>query len=104
MALPKLSAAEKKEALEKAQVMRRKRSELRAALKKGKVDFGQILDGEDEVTARMRVAYLLKSLPRVGKVKAQKIMEEIGIDESRRVQGLGKRQKEALLAKLGGKG
>ncbi len=103
MALPKLTAGEKKEALEKAQVMRRRRSELRTALKKGKVEFGKILNGEDEVTSRMRVAYLLKSLPRVGKVKAQKIMEEIGIDESRRVQGLGKRQKEALLEKLGGK-
>jgi len=31
-------------------------------------------------------------------VKASKIMSEIGINESRRVQGLGKRQKEALLA------
>jgi ATP-dependent Clp protease adapter protein ClpS len=100
MALPTLSAEEKREALEKAQVMRKKRSEIRTALKKGEIDFGKILEGEDEVTARMRVAYLLRSLPRVGKVKAQKIMEEIGIDESRRVQGLGKRQKEALLAKL----
>jgi hypothetical protein len=27
-------------------------------------------------------------------------MEEIGIDESRRVQGLGVRQKEALLKRL----
>ncbi|NPV71670.1 MAG: integration host factor [Firmicutes bacterium] len=103
MALPELTAKEKKAALEKAQVMRKKRSELRAALKKGTVDFGKVLDGDDEITARMRVAYLLKSLPRVGKVKAQKIMEEVGIDESRRVQGLGKRQKEALLARLGKK-
>jgi len=28
-------------------------------------------------------------------------MEEIGIDESRRVQGLGARQKAELLARLG---
>jgi len=101
MALPKLSQKEKKEALEKAQKMRRERSVLRTQLKKGEVDFSRILDGADEVTARMRVAYLLRSLPRVGKVKAQRIMEEIGIDEARRVQGLGKRQKEALLARLG---
>ncbi len=101
MALPKLSPKEKREALEKAQRMRRERSLLRARLKKGEVDFSTILDGENEVTARMRVAYLLRSLPRIGKVKAQRMMEEIGIDEARRVQGLGKRQKEALLARLG---
>jgi len=100
MALPTLSQAEKKEALEKAQKMRRERSVLRTQLKKGEVDFARILDAEDEVTSRMRVAYLLRSLPRVGKVKAQRIMEEVGIDEARRVQGLGKRQKEALLARL----
>jgi len=101
LALPKLSPKEKREALEKAQRMRRERSLLRARLKKGEVDFSTILDGENEVTARMRVAYLLRSLPRIGKVKAQRMMEEIGIDEARRVQGLGKRQKEALLARLG---
>ncbi len=54
----------------------------------------------DEVMGKMRVAYLLASLPRVGKTTARKVMEEIGIDESRRVQGLGKRQKEALLARF----
>jgi ribosomal protein S13 len=45
----------------------------------------------------------LESLPRIGKVRARQIMEEIGIDENRRVQGLGVRQKEALLNKLGNK-
>jgi hypothetical protein len=103
MALPNLSQEEKKSALAKAQEMRRARSQLRERLKKGDLDFSQVLAAEDEVTARMRVAYLLRSLPRVGKVKAQRIMDEIGIDEKRRVQGLGKRQKEALLARLGGR-
>ena len=32
---------------------------------------------------------LLESLPGVGKVKARKIMEDIGIADNRRVQGLG---------------
>jgi len=103
VALPNLTQEAKKHALAKAQEMRRARSKLREQLKKGSLDFFQVLEAEDEVTARMRVAYLLRSLPRVGKVKAQRIMEEIGIDEKRRVQGLGKRQKEALAARLGGR-
>lgn len=100
MALPNLSPEEKKKALEKAQVMRKARAELRKNLKKGKVQFAEIIKGADPVVQRMKVSYLLKSLPRVGKVKAEKIMEEVGIDESRRVQGLGKRQKEALLERF----
>lgn len=100
MALPVLSLDEKKEALQKAQQMRKKRSELRNALKKGEISLADVLFSDDEVTSRMRVSYLLRSLPRIGKVKAQKIMQEIGIDEARRIQGLGKRQKEALIARF----
>lgn len=102
MSLPELTRSERREALEKAQDMRRRRSEIRGKLKKGQLALNEILDGgDDEVISKMRVAYLLRSLPRIGKIKAQKIMEEIGIDASRRVQGLGKRQKQALLERLG---
>ena len=49
----------------------------------------------------MRVSYLLQSLPKVGKTTGQKIMAEIGIHENRRISGLGSRQVEALVEKLG---
>ncbi|HHY34539.1 MAG TPA: integration host factor [Firmicutes bacterium] len=100
MALPKLTPEQKKKALEKAQEMRRARADLRNKLKRGDISFAEILEKDNPVIGRMRVSYLLRSLPRIGKVKAEKIMEEVGIDESRRVQGLGKRQKEALLERL----
>lgn len=100
MALPSLTPEEKRKALEKAQDMRKARAQLRMGLKKGEIKFEDILNGDDPVVQRMKVSYLLRSLPRVGKIKAEKIMQEIGIDESRRVQGLGKRQKEALLARF----
>jgi hypothetical protein len=102
MALPKLSDAEKRKALEKAQLMRSKRAELRAKLKSGSISLQEVLESkDDEVVAKMRVAYLIQSLPQVGKVTSKKIMEEIGINENRRVQGLGKRQINALLERLG---
>lgn len=101
MSLPYLTPEQKAEALKKAQKMRSKRTELRRALKQGEVSLAELLDREDdEIVTKMRVIYLLESLPKVGKVTAQKIMEEIGISMSRRVQGLGVRQREALLAKL----
>ncbi|HHY69830.1 MAG TPA: integration host factor, actinobacterial type [Bacillota bacterium] len=98
MALPELTQEERMAALEKAQDMRRARADLRAQLKKGEVTLEEVLNRDDPVVARMKVSYLLQSMPRVGKVKAEKIMKEIGINESRRVQGLGKRQRQALLA------
>jgi len=102
MALPQLTRDEKLSALQKAQEMRSKRAELRAKLKKGELTLKDILESaNDEVIAKMRVSYLIQSLPQVGKVTSKKIMDEIGINENRRVQGLGKRQIDELLKKLG---
>ncbi|MGN0962317.1 MAG: integration host factor, actinobacterial type [Clostridia bacterium] len=100
MAVPELSKDERAKALEKAQEMRTKRMELRKELKAGKVTLAEVLKRDDEIVTRMKVKYLLESLPNVGKITAVSIMEEIGINESRRVQGLGKRQLAMLLEKL----
>jgi len=100
--LPKLTPAEKAQALKKAQEVRSKRSQMRAKLKSGELTLEKVLAAakDDEVIARMKVSYLLESLPRIGRVRSRKLMQDIGIDESRRVQGLGVRQKEALLQRL----
>ncbi len=49
----------------------------------------------------MKVLAVLESLPGVGKVKARRTMEQIGISESRRVRGLGTRQRSQLLDTFG---
>ena len=102
MALPKLSLEEKRRALKKAQEVRSKRAKIRQNLKKGKTTIREVLNNiNDDVVAKMRVVYLLESLSRIGKVKTKKIMNDIGIDETRRIQGLGNRQKQALIERLG---
>jgi hypothetical protein len=102
MALPQLTPSEKRKALEKAQNMRSQRAKLREKLKKGEITFRQVIEGpQNEVVSRMRVSYLLQSLPQVGKITSERIMNEVGIHANRRVQGLGKRQLEALLERLG---
>ena len=100
MAVPNLSTEERAKALQKAQEMRSQRMALRKELKAGKVSLEDVLKREDEIVTRMKVKYLLESLPNVGKITAASIMDEIGINESRRVQGLGKRQMAMLLEKL----
>ena len=55
----------------------------------------------DDVVGKLKVLSLLESLPGVGKVKARRLMEDIGITETRRVQGLGAQQRQSLLEQLG---
>jgi ribosomal protein S13 len=45
----------------------------------------------------MKVSAVLESLPGVGKVRAQKLMEELDISASRRIRGLGAKQRAQLL-------
>ncbi len=102
MALPNLSDADRQAALKKAAEARQKRAELRAKIKSGDMSFAQVMaKTDDPIVARMKVSTLLESLPGYGKAKAAKIMDELQISESRRIQGLGARQREALMEKLG---
>lgn len=102
MALPKLTEADRKKALERAAKARLERAELRQKIKSGAVSFADVMKkSDDPIVARMKVSTLLESLPGFGKAKAAKIMDELQISESRRVQGLGARQREALMARLG---
>jgi ribosomal protein S13 len=48
----------------------------------------------------MKVSNVLESLPGVGKVKARKLMEQLDISATRRVRGLGAKQKAHLLAEF----
>ena len=104
MALPELSDEQRKEALEKAAQARKARAELRDKIKNGEVSLAEVLaNGDDPVIARMKVSMLIESLPGYGKAKAARLMAELEISESRRVKGLGTRQREQLLERLGEK-
>ncbi len=96
---PQLSDEQRKAALAKAAAVRRERAELKERLKMGSITLGELLEqGEgNETIAKMKVLTVLESLPGVGKVKARRTMETIGISETRRVRGLGDQQRKALV-------
>lgn len=88
-------------ALEKARIVRAQRSELTTKLSMGVMSPEEALGKvDDPVIGRMKVKAFISALPGYGKVKSEKLMEELGIPESRRLQGLGSKQmanlKEAL--------
>ncbi len=98
MALPPLTPEQRAAALEKAAQARRARADLKDKLKHSGLSLREILDsGEtDEVVGKMKVSALLEAMPGVGKVRAARIMEKLEISPSRRVRGLGAKQRSAL--------
>lgn len=101
LTMPKLSAEQKQEGLNKARQVRLERAKIRAGLKDGSLTLADLLEKcDDEIIGKTRVKYALESLPQVGKITAARIMEEVGIDEVRRLRGLGVRQREELLKRL----
>lgn len=101
---PALSAEQRQAALEKAAIARRTRAELKEKLKMGSLSLSDLLRqaDTDEVVGKMKVLAVLESLPGLGKVKARRLMDEVGISETRRLHGLGDQQRKRLFEKLSG--
>ena len=88
-------------ALEKARIVRAERSELTKKLSMGLMTPKEVLDMSDKpVVGRMKVKAFVSALPGYGKVKTEKLMEELGIPADRRIQGLGSKQMKALIDAL----
>ena len=96
---PALSPEARQAALEKAAVARRARAELKDRLKMGSLTLREVLDAgdKDDVVGKTKMLTILESLPGLGKVKARRLMDQIGIADTRRVKGLGDNQRIKLL-------
>jgi hypothetical protein len=100
---PTLTPEQRQAALEKAAAVRRARAELKDHLKSGRISLKELLDraDSDETVGKMKVLAALEALPGTGKVKARRMMEAVGISDTRRLQGLGAKQRESLLEAAG---
>ena len=69
----------------------------------GSITLGELLDlaDRDEVVGKTKVVAVLESLPGLGKVKARRLMDTVGISASRKLHGLGAQQRARLLKELG---
>ena len=99
MVLIPLTPQQRAEALVKATAARRARAEAKSALRDGTLGVGELLDRalEDDALARLKATDMLESLHGIGSVRALAILDTLSIAPSRRLRGLGVRQRRALV-------
>src|SRR3954454_10239836 len=100
--IPPLSDEQRQQARHAATEARRRRAEVKQALRTAEQSLAQVLAAaeHDDVIAHTKVVDVLKSLPRVGAVRAAKVMERLEIAPHPRLRGLGKHQTAALVSEF----
>lgn len=98
---PPLTQEQRKQALAKAAAVRKGRAEIKADLSDRRLTFAELLERtSDPLVGGMKVSAALAALPGYGKKRTSQLMERVGVLENRRLRGLGKRQREALIREL----
>ncbi len=101
MPAPTMTPEQRAKALEKARIVRAQRSEITKKIQMGMMTPAEVLEkADDPVIGRMKVKSFISAVPGYGKSKTEKLMEELGIQPERRIQGLGTKQQENLLEAL----
>jgi hypothetical protein len=105
MTVPDRTPEQRALALETAMAARQERARLREALRSREIAGVDVLSGgaENPLWSTLKVTWLLESLPGLGVARTEGIMTRLRISPSRRVQGLGPRQRAALIAELAGR-
>lgn len=103
MSIPPLSNEQRLEARHAATEARRRRAQVKRGLRTGELNLAEVLAlaERDDVVAHTKVIDTLKALPRVGVVRAEKIMTRLDIAPNRRLRGLGRHQVAALIEEFG---
>lgn len=95
MAVPEITDEQRREYLRRAMWARQRRAQLKASMKSGRLGVKAALEHPD--AQRMRVSEFLAALPGMGQARASALMDRFNISRTRRVQGLGIRQKLAII-------
>jgi hypothetical protein len=95
--VPGRSREQRLRALQLANEIRSARAQLKKELASGKIELAQILAQPPESVRTARVRDVLLALPKIGAVKAGRILAECGIAHSKTLGGLTDRQRTELL-------
>jgi hypothetical protein len=99
-AAPERSLDQRMDALQKANVIRSRRAQLKRDLKAGRVSIHTLLLDPPEFVETAKVFDMLLAVPKYGRVKANKILQTCRISPSKTIGGLSDRQRAELVGML----
>jgi hypothetical protein len=97
---PARSLDQRMEALQRANVIRIARAQLKRDLKSGVASISALLSDPPEWVLTAKVFDLLLAVPKCGRVKAGRLLTTCRISQSKTVGGLSERQRAELVALL----
>ena len=104
MVLPKVHAEapvrsldQRMEALRRANDIRVRRAQLKKDLKLGRVHIEDVLSDPPEYVSTAKVFDMLMAVPKFGRVKAARFLNQCRISQSKTVGGLSERQRSELV-------
>lgn len=94
------SLQQRLDALDRANVVRGRRAQLKRDLKAGRVSIDALLLDPPDYLATAKVFDLLLHVPKYGRVKVNKVLTQCRVAPSKTVGGLSPRQRDELVALL----
>jgi hypothetical protein len=88
------------DALQRANVIRTRRAQLKKDLKAGRVSIHTLLNEPPEYVETAKVFDMLLAVPKYGRVKVNKVLQLCRISPSKTIGGLSQRQRTELVSML----
>ena len=99
-AVPERTHEQRMRALRRANEIRSARAQLKRDLKAGKARIEQLLADPPEYVLSAKAFDMIIAVPKYGRVKANKILNQCRISPSKTIGGLSERQRAELVAFL----
>jgi hypothetical protein len=97
---PERSLDQRMEALRRANEIRSLRAQLKKDLRSARVPIGEVIADPPEYVMTAKVFDMLLAVPKCGKVKATRILNQCRISQGKTLGGLSERQRNELLELL----
>jgi S13-like protein len=99
-AAPERSPDQRMEALKRANEIRTRRARLKKDLKGGRADIHTLLLNPPEWLLTAKAFDMILAVPKYGRVKANRILNQCRISPSKTIGGLSERQRGELVSQL----
>jgi S13-like protein len=99
-AAPERSLLQRMDALQRANEIRTRRAQLKKDLKGGRVSIHTLLSEPPDFVETAKVFDMLLAVPKYGRVKANKVLQQCRISPSKTIGGLSERQRSELVSML----